>query len=93
MIFVVATIFDHKTRVFLPPFFVSHLEVAKRAFAEVANMPGHMVGQNPGDFTLHHLGSFNDETAEFTLLADPMHLGLGTAYLKPTLGAPRNVQE
>lgn len=68
-------VFDKKAQAHMIPFFCSNLQVAARAFADAANTPGHQLNRNPEDFTLHHLGTFDDEKAVFALLPQPVHLG------------------
>lgn len=71
------SVYDNKARAYLPPIFCSHIDVGVRAFADAANNRAHQLGRNPEDFYLFHLGSWNDDTAAFTLL--PAHAGLGVA--------------
>lgn len=89
MILQVVALFDVKARAFAAPFVSTHLAIAARAFAEAANTPENQVCRHPEDFTLYHLGTFNDETGEFTLL--PTRVNLGSAIDYKT-GVPPYVQ-
>lgn len=88
MILQICTVHDVKARAFLPPFYCSTLEVASRTFADCANNLEHAFGKNPEDYSLYHLGSFNDDTAVFITLPQPVNLGMALLYTK---GVP-NVQ-
>lgn len=73
--------FDQKARVYLTPFYVTHIAVGVRAFSDAAKLPDHQVCKHPEDFTLYHLGSFNDETADYSPFAHPINLGTALNYL------------
>lgn len=53
---------DVKADVFHAPFFMPTDGAAVRAFADVANDTGTQIGRHPADFTLFHIGSFDDAT-------------------------------
>lgn len=93
MITQVCAMYDSKARAFAPPFTVVHLDIALRVFTDVANMPNHQCSKHPEDFSLFHLGNFNDETAEFKLLPQPAVLGIAAQFKKPTTGVSINVQD
>lgn len=80
MILEVAAIYDQKARAFLPPIFVAHLDVALRAVSNAANDPSHIIGRNPEDFILFHLGTWSDENSVFTLLGVPVHLAVASKF-------------
>lgn len=82
MILQVFSVFDSKARAFFPPFYAGTLEMAARAFADCADLPDHAFGRNPEDYTLYHLGAFNDDSAVFTLLPQAVNLGLAVMFKK-----------
>lgn len=82
MIYVVAAVYDSKARAYLPPNFCSTQEVAARAFANAANTPGTPIGENPEDFIMFIVGTWDDSTAEFTLYAERINLGLAANYVR-----------
>ena len=53
-------IFDSKAHAYLPPFIMHQKEMAIRVFADCINDLGHQFGKNPGDYTLFHIGEFDD---------------------------------
>lgn len=58
------TIFDQASETYMRPFF-SHADgQAKRSFSDVANDPDHEIGKHPKDYSLWHIGIFDDNKAE-----------------------------
>lgn len=82
MILVVCAVYDMKARAFASPFTSSHLDVAKRAFAEAANISDHSLCKYPEDFVLYCLGTWNDETAEFQLHPQREYVASALEYHK-----------
>ncbi|AXH74178.1 MAG: nonstructural protein [Microviridae sp.] len=89
------TVYDEAAHAFLPPFFVPHIDIAKRAFKDCINSDTHQFGKHPDQYTLFHLGEFNDQDAQFQL-TDKQSLGNGVEYLDldhiDSLGDFRNGQ-
>ena len=82
MIYGTFSIYDSKAEAFLPPFILPKTTMAQRAFADCVNSPEHQFGANPGDYTLFHLGFFDDENAKFQAHDTPQSLGLALEYIK-----------
>jgi len=77
MIYQVVALHDVKARAFLIPVFVPHIDLALRSIAHGCNSnPGHPLHDYPQDFTIYHLGTFDDTSATFTTFAQPLSLGL-----------------
>jgi len=57
---------DVKADVFHAPFFLPTDGAATRAFSDVANDINTQIGRHPADFTLYHIGSFDDATGQLT---------------------------
>ncbi len=74
MIHQVFTVHDSKASAYLPPFYFSTLGQAIRAFTDSVNDPGHGFAKHPEDYTLFHLGTYDDAVAKYDLLVsgDPM---------------------
>lgn len=79
------TVFDEKAQAFLAPFFMGQLGQAKRIFTDCINSKDHQFGNHPHDYTLFHVGSFDDNTAEFVTPAK-ISLGNGVEYISLELG-------
>lgn len=60
------SIFDVKAKAFLPPFFLQAQAMAVRAFADCVNDKAHAFGRNPHDYSLFHVGVFDDESGVLT---------------------------
>lgn len=69
------TIYDSKTEAYLQPFFLQTHGQAIRAITDCVNDRDHQFGKHPEDYTLFHLGSFEDRAAEWDLLPTAHILG------------------
>lgn len=74
-------VYDAKAQAYLPPFFLPRKQMAVRAFAECVNSSEHQFGKWPNDYTLFHIGAFNDETGLIDSFA-PVSLGNGLEHLQ-----------
>lgn len=74
------SVYDNKARAFMKPFFSVNLQVAARDFADAANNPDHVVCKNPEDFTLYHLGTWEDEKGQYEQHAQAVNLGMAINY-------------
>lgn len=74
------SVYDSKARSFLPPFFLPQVGMATRIFQNCANDPGHQFGANPSDYTLFHLGNFDDESAAVDIKITPENLGIAQEF-------------
>lgn len=63
MIHKIFTIYDAKAKAYLPPFFMHQTGMASRAFINGAADPQSKFHMNPEDFSLHDIGTYDDETA------------------------------
>ncbi len=72
-------IYDDKAKAYLPPFFLPTKEMAQRTFSDCINDSQHAFGLHPEDYTLFHLGGFDNLTAE-TITTKPHTLGNGLIY-------------
>lgn len=72
-------IYDSKARVYTVPFFCQNDEVAGRNFASAVNDHNTQFGKYPEDFSLHCIGSYDDELGELKSFP-PINLGLGPVF-------------
>lgn len=79
----VMVIYDSKARVFFKPYYVSTIEVGQRAFAGALQDNSTEVSKFPADFTLFHLGAYDDELGSYELLTPMVNLGVGSSYRFP----------
>lgn len=83
------TIYDEKAEAFSPPFFTNAIGIASRQFSELVNNADTMIHKHPADFTLYHVGYFDNHTAKFDPNATPALIGKATDYIeKPAIPAP-----
>lgn len=61
----VFSIYDSKANAYLPPFFLPTVAMAVRAFSDCVNSDDHQFGKHPSDFTLWHLGTWDDATCVY----------------------------
>ncbi len=81
MILQIFDIFDSATGSYARPFFMLSKGEATRAFVDIINDDQSSIHKHPEDFTLFHLGSFDQETAEFKSLPAPSSMGKAIQYV------------
>ena len=83
MILQVFTIYDSKVEVYMKPFYALTKREAIRMFADGIKdtKESSMIAKHPEDYTLFHIGDFDDSTAQFSSLVTPHSLGVGTEHL------------
>jgi len=77
------TIYDSKAKAYLTPFFLHEEGMAIRVFSDCINDPKHAFARHPEDYTLFHVGEWEDEKAKFKINI-PIALGTGIEFVKPT---------
>lgn len=82
MIVQVFTIYDTAAEAYNQPFFAQAKGQALRMFTQSANDPQSNISSYPSDFTLFHMGSFDDATGKFDLLSTPVGLGKAIEFKK-----------
>jgi hypothetical protein len=65
MILEVFTVYDSAVKAYLPPFYGRSKGEAIRSFTEAVNDRGHQFNKYPADYSLWHLGKFDDSNAAF----------------------------
>lgn len=65
-------VFDSKSQAYCNPFLAPREEIAIRDFTRAARDPSLEISQFPEDFSLQHLGSFDDTTGKFEILLNPV---------------------
>lgn len=79
-------VYDVKAAAYLPPFFIVHVNLAKRTFSDCVNDPKHPFGMHPEDYSLHELGMFDDTTGRVESYENPQPLGPGNLYISEKKG-------
>lgn len=75
------TVYDQAAEAYLDPFFTPSAGLAIRAFTDAVNSKSHQFGKHPQDYSLIHLGIFDNATAKFLPFDVPKHLGNGLKFL------------
>lgn len=83
MEFKMFSIMDTKAAVFHPPFFKQTHAEAERDFANLANNQQTSIGQNPEDFDLYIVGTYDDQTGKMVLPPSPQHVQKAVHLVKP----------
>ena len=77
----VFAIFDSKAEAYASPFFMGAIGQAIRAFSDEASNDSSNIAKHPEDYTLFHLGTYDDATASFDLLPTPRSLGVAVEFV------------
>lgn len=78
----VVTIFDRAAEIFNAPAFFTAVGVAVRTFSDQVNDPNNPTNKHPEDFSMYHLGEYDDQTAEFTTFEKPIKLATAKDYIQ-----------
>lgn len=87
------SVFDSKAAVFGVPFFMPREAAAIRAFSDLSNDKSTSVGMHPEDYTLYHVGDYDDETAHVETFK-PRALVTASAVVKHSIPVgPANLEQ
>lgn len=81
MILQVFSIYDSATKAFHQPWYMLTVEEAQRTFKNLANDPESNICKNPTDYSLYHLGQFDNLSAKINT-TDLQLLGLANEYVE-----------
>ena len=76
------SIWDSAAQRYLEPFFAPTIEYAIRQFRQAVNKPDHQFNLYPEDYTLFHVGSFDQEEGQLQPLATPHSLGVAISFIQ-----------
>lgn len=79
----VFSVYDSAADAFLQPFFAPTVEFAVREFRRAVNEEGHQFNQYPDDYTLFHIGEF-DQSSGALAGAAPRSLGIAITMMDYT---------
>lgn len=77
MILVIVAVHDAAAGLFGVPSFVTSVGGAVRSFGDQVNDPTTQFGKHPEDYTLHEVGTYNDNTCTFDLKDRPEQIAAG----------------
>ena len=75
------TIYDCAAEAYMEPWFTHNNALAKRAFTGAANDKEHPIGTAPHDYTLFHIGTWDDKTGELNQPAAKTSMGTAIEYV------------
>lgn len=80
MVVQIFAVFDSKTKAFMQPFFSLAIGSGIRAFVDAVNDASTPFFKHPQDFSLFHIGSFDDQVPRLVALDAPLNLGLAASF-------------
>lgn len=78
----VYSVFDSKVGAYMNPIFLRSNGEAIRCFEASVNSKDHIFAANPEDYTLFHLGIWDEISAQFDTMLTPISLGVAIQYVK-----------
>jgi len=82
MLFTVFSIYDSAISTWLPPIYARNKGEMLRNFADAVSDPKSNLAKHPTDYSLHELGTFDDDKCKFSLLNAPVRLCLASDFVK-----------
>lgn len=82
MLYELYSIYDNTTETFNLPFHSLGEKNAIRNFTIAANTPGSLIHSCPQDFSLYHLGVYNDQTGKTENFQQPAKIINATSVIK-----------
>lgn len=82
-------IYDNKARAYNKPFYMLNADCAVRTFRDLANDPASEISKNPEDYSMFHIGTYDDENATCEMHPSPLHVANAHEIQNPLpLNAP-----
>lgn len=81
MIHQIFSIYDSKAEAYFPPFFLPNKSMAIRQFGDMVTDDKYQTSKHPEDYTLFHLGQWNDNSSEHELHKSIKSLGNGVEFV------------
>lgn len=76
-------VYDVAAEAHIQPFTLPNDEMAKRAFGDCIQDPGHAFAKHPDQYTLFRCGEFQVRSGEIVPVVPPVSLGNGLAFVLP----------
>lgn len=81
MILQMFSVYDSKSETFTQPTFAKTKGEMLRSFSEAVNEESHQFHKHSADFTLFHVGEYDDSSALCSSLPTPISLGLAQEFI------------
>jgi len=78
----VFSVYDSKAEAYIQPWYSQTLGTAVRSFEQAVNTEEHEFFKFAADYTLFHLGDFDQSNAEFNALPAHVNLGCALTFIK-----------
>lgn len=78
----VFSVYDSAARLFMEPFHAPTIESAIRSFRHTVNHGQNQISRFPEDYTLFHVGTFNQEDGQIVPLTAPANLGVAITFVQ-----------
>lgn len=85
----ILSVHDSKAEAFITPFFSPNIPMAKRSFAMAVNDPETNFHKWAEDYTLFHVGSYDQDTGTLTPLDPIVTLGNALTYISNDSNQPQ----
>lgn len=82
------SVYDSKAEFYGKPFFMTSVGEAIRGFQDVSIDENTTIGRHPGDFTLFHVGTWDDAYSEFDIFDARINLGTALEHM-PGVGSQK----
>ncbi len=82
------SIYDAAAEAYLPPMFLDTKGMAIRSFADAVNEEGHQFGRHAADYTLFHIGFFDQSNGKLDALVTPDSLGVALQFVVAPVSPP-----
>jgi hypothetical protein len=91
------SIYDEKSEAYNTPFFQNHINQAIRSFSDLSKDPKTTISRHPQDFSLYHIGEYDDVNSSIQSFNEPKFLARATEFnntITPTeVGANENLNQ
>lgn len=85
MILEIYAIHDRVGAFFSAPFFLQNVGLARRTLADIVTDMNTQIARHPHDYSLYHLGSFENESGIFAPLSPPVFICTAASLLPPPM--------
>lgn len=76
------SIYDLKSLIYYPPFYLPTDAAAKRAFGDTVNDPSTNISRHPADYVLYCVGTFNDAGGALEPISPRRHIADGASFIR-----------
>lgn len=86
-------LYDEKAITYARPFFLPHKGQAIRLFSDLATDSSQEIGRHPEDYSLYHLGTYDDITGRFENLQVPEFISRASEFKNPKISITKEVND